>query len=138
VVVGGLLVFALFPLPADKPDGEQQAGDRSADETRRGPLRRHPIAVVIGVIFLSVATSTGTTLSISSPPMMPSSRREPKVSGYITAVPVTDSQHVVAGDVIAWIDDRNYRIALELVTCSIWQCDTVQKAINPFLLLDFQ
>ena len=36
----------------------------------------------------------------------------PKVSGYITAVPVTDNQHVVAGDVIARIDDRDYRIAL--------------------------
>jgi membrane fusion protein (multidrug efflux system) len=37
----------------------------------------------------------------------------PKVSGYITAVPVTDNQHVAAGDVIARIDDRDYRIALE-------------------------
>ena len=37
----------------------------------------------------------------------------PKVSGYLTAVPVTDNQHVAAGDVIARIDDRDYRIALE-------------------------
>jgi membrane fusion protein, multidrug efflux system len=37
----------------------------------------------------------------------------PKVSGYITAVPVTDNQHVAAGDVVALIDDRDYRIALE-------------------------
>jgi membrane fusion protein, multidrug efflux system len=37
----------------------------------------------------------------------------PKVSGYITAVPVTDNQHVAAGDVIARIDDRDYRIALD-------------------------
>src|SRR4029077_2034374 len=36
----------------------------------------------------------------------------PKVSGYITAVPVTDNQHVKAGDVIARIDDRDYRTAL--------------------------
>ena len=36
----------------------------------------------------------------------------PKVSGYITAVPVTDNQHVVAGQVIARIDDRDYRTAL--------------------------
>ena len=36
----------------------------------------------------------------------------PKVSGYITAVPVTDNQHVAAGDVIARIDDRDYRVAL--------------------------
>src|SRR5215469_15640882 len=36
----------------------------------------------------------------------------PKVSGYITAVPVTDNQHVATGDVIARIDDRDYRTAL--------------------------
>jgi membrane fusion protein (multidrug efflux system) len=36
----------------------------------------------------------------------------PKVSGYITAVPVTDNQHVTAGQVIARIDDRDYRNAL--------------------------
>jgi membrane fusion protein (multidrug efflux system) len=37
----------------------------------------------------------------------------PKVSGYITAVPVTDNQHVAAGDVIARIDDRDYRVGLD-------------------------
>jgi membrane fusion protein (multidrug efflux system) len=36
----------------------------------------------------------------------------PKVAGYITAVPVTDNQHVAVGDVIARIDDRDYRTAL--------------------------
>ena len=35
------------------------------------------------------------------------------MSGYITAVPVTDNEHVATGDVIARIDDRDYRIALE-------------------------
>src|SRR5580704_4667684 len=29
----------------------------------------------------------------------------PKIPGYITAVPVTDNQHVAAGEVIARIDD---------------------------------
>jgi membrane fusion protein (multidrug efflux system) len=37
----------------------------------------------------------------------------PKVSGYITAVSVTDNQHVNTGDVIARIDDRDFRVALE-------------------------
>src|ERR1700757_3090390 len=36
----------------------------------------------------------------------------PEVSGYITAVPVTDNEHVNAGDVIARIDDRTYLAAL--------------------------
>ena len=36
----------------------------------------------------------------------------PKVAGYITAVPVTDNQHVNKGDVIAQIDQRDYLAAL--------------------------
>jgi membrane fusion protein (multidrug efflux system) len=36
----------------------------------------------------------------------------PKVPGYIKAVPVTDNQSVVAGQVLARIDDRDYRTAL--------------------------
>src|SRR6202043_3172522 len=37
----------------------------------------------------------------------------PRVSGYITTVPVTDNQHVKTGDVIARIDDRDYRTTLD-------------------------
>ena len=37
----------------------------------------------------------------------------PKVGGYITEVPVTDNQHVNAGDLLAKIDDRDYRIAVD-------------------------
>ena len=36
----------------------------------------------------------------------------PKVPGYLIAVPVTDNQRVAAGQVIARIDDRDYRTAL--------------------------
>jgi membrane fusion protein, multidrug efflux system len=35
----------------------------------------------------------------------------PKVAGFITAVPVTDNQHVATGEVLARIDDRDYRVA---------------------------
>ncbi len=36
-----------------------------------------------------------------------------KVGGYVTVVPVTDNQHVNQGDVLARIDDRDYRIAVD-------------------------
>jgi membrane fusion protein (multidrug efflux system) len=36
----------------------------------------------------------------------------PRVSGYINAVPVADNQPVKAGQVLAVIDDRDYRIAV--------------------------
>jgi membrane fusion protein (multidrug efflux system) len=37
----------------------------------------------------------------------------PKVGGYVAVVPVTDNQHVNAGDLLARIDDRDYRIAID-------------------------
>jgi membrane fusion protein, multidrug efflux system len=37
----------------------------------------------------------------------------PHVAGYITAVPVTDNEHVVTGQVIARIDPRDYQTTLE-------------------------
>src|SRR5208282_936832 len=43
----------------------------------------------------------------------------PKISGYVTAVPVTDNQHVDAGAVIARIDDRDYRVALDQANAQI-------------------
>jgi membrane fusion protein, multidrug efflux system len=90
-------------------------------EPRRGFVRRHPIAVALGVPLLLLA-GTGGYLSWDY-----SSRFEttddafiaarqfaiaPKVAGYLTAVPVTDNQHVAAGQAIARIDKRDYRNAL--------------------------
>jgi membrane fusion protein, multidrug efflux system len=37
----------------------------------------------------------------------------PKVGGYVTDIPVTDNQHVNAGDQLARIDARDYRIAVD-------------------------
>ena len=50
----------------------------------------------------------------------------PKVSGYLTEVPVTDNQHVEAGQVIARIDDRDYRTALAQTEA---QVDAAQASI---------
>jgi membrane fusion protein (multidrug efflux system) len=37
----------------------------------------------------------------------------PKVGGYVTEVPVTDNQHVAAGQLLARIDERDYTIAVQ-------------------------
>jgi membrane fusion protein (multidrug efflux system) len=42
-----------------------------------------------------------------------------KVSGYVTDVPVTDNQHVKAGDLLAKIDERDYRIAVEQASAQV-------------------
>jgi len=88
---------------------------------KAGFLRRRPIVSAIGAVLLA-ATLGGGYLYLDSTEHFEStddafiaarqSTLAPKVSGYITAVPVTDNQHVVAGDVIARLDDRDYRVAL--------------------------
>jgi len=43
----------------------------------------------------------------------------PKVSGYIRTVNVGDNQQVKAGDTLATIDDRDYRVALETAEANL-------------------
>jgi membrane fusion protein (multidrug efflux system) len=91
-------------------------------QRRKGLLRRRPIISTIGAVLLAAAVSGGYVYLDyaghfqSTDDAFIAARQSslaPKVSGYITAVPVTDNEHVAAGDVIARIDDRDYRIALE-------------------------
>ena len=104
------------------PERESQHPDERSDEPRRGLLRRHPFAFVIGLILFVLLAAGGYLYwdyarhFESTDDAFVASRQfpiAPKVSGYITAVPVTDNQHVAAGDVIARIDERDYRIALD-------------------------
>ena len=98
---------------------EPQRG--AADARRAGFVRRHPLLVLVGtlaLIFLAIAgfiywdyASHFETTDDAFVDARQSSI-SPKVSGYITAVEVTDNQHVDRGDVIARIDQRDYRIAL--------------------------
>jgi membrane fusion protein (multidrug efflux system) len=107
--------------PAVEPEPGRQTGDEGGDKSRAARLRRHPIAAAIGVILL-VAIVAGGYLYWddarhfeSTDDAFIGSRQfavAPKVAGYLTAVLVTDNQHVSANDVIARIDDRDYRIAL--------------------------
>lgn len=43
----------------------------------------------------------------------------PKISGYIRTVNVSDNQQVKAGEVLATIDDRDYRVALETAQANL-------------------
>jgi membrane fusion protein (multidrug efflux system) len=54
----------------------------------------------------------------------------PKVSGYVTQVAVTDNQHVPKGGVIARIDDRDYRVALEQANAQVAAAQAAIKNID--------
>jgi membrane fusion protein (multidrug efflux system) len=101
--------------------GKQRVRDESEDKPSRGLFRRHAITIVIAMVVLAIAATAGylywdyTGHFESTDDAFIAARQftvAPKVSGYITAVPVTDNQHVEAADVIARIDDRDYRVAL--------------------------
>jgi membrane fusion protein (multidrug efflux system) len=103
-------------------DDQHPGHDESGNPPRGGLLRRHRFALMLG-LALFVPAATGGYLYWDNAEHFQSTDDsfiaarqfaiQPKVSGYITAVPVTDNQHVAPGDVIARIDDRDYRIALE-------------------------
>jgi membrane fusion protein, multidrug efflux system len=94
---------------------------QSKADQRRGLLRRHPFAVPFAGIVLALLVAGGYLYwddarhYVTTDDAFIAARQyaiAPKVSGYVVAVPVTDNQHVSAGDVIARIDDRDYRAAL--------------------------
>jgi membrane fusion protein, multidrug efflux system len=102
------------------PSAEPQARPtEGAPRARRS--RRRRMALVLGPILLAAIVGAGYLYWDNSRHFETTddafiAARQfaiaPKVSGYLTAVPVTDNQHVAAGDVIARIDDRDYRTAL--------------------------
>jgi membrane fusion protein (multidrug efflux system) len=108
------------------PDREDQDVEHAKDERHEKPpramRRRHPFAFVGGgLILLFVALPAGylywdyASHFESTDDAFIAARQfpiAPKVPGYLTVVPVTDNEHVVAGQVIARIDDRDYRNAL--------------------------
>jgi membrane fusion protein (multidrug efflux system) len=106
------------------PQEPQPEQDRQAvEESRLTRLRReHPFLFLFGLILLALAATSGYLYwnyaqhFESTDDAFIAARQfaiAPKVTGYIVAVPVTDNQHVNAGDVIARVDDRDYRIALD-------------------------
>jgi Biotin-lipoyl like len=116
---GAALVIDSPPLHDDQLPPAEEGNDGSKS---RGFLRQHPFASVIG-LALSIAVAGRGYLYWEysehfqyTDDAFIASRQiaiAPKVSGYITQVPVTDNQHVAQGDVIARIDDRDFRVALE-------------------------
>jgi membrane fusion protein (multidrug efflux system) len=122
---------ARAPAPQGRPPGVQRAREREdqdleedrehRDEPGKGLLRRHPFAFLIGFVVFAAMVPAGylywdyTSHFETTDDAYIGARQfaiAPEVSGYITAVPVTDNEHVAAGGVIARIDDRTYRAAL--------------------------
>src|SRR5579862_2826505 len=105
------------PLHDDRPQPDEEQGDNP-----RGFLRRHRFAVLTALVVGIPIAAAGYLYwdnaqhFESTDDSYIAARAfsvQPKVSGFITAVPVTDNQHVAAGAVIAQLDQRDYRAALD-------------------------
>ncbi|WGS21672.1 MULTISPECIES: biotin/lipoyl-binding protein [unclassified Bradyrhizobium] len=117
---------ARAPAPNEGPAGKAPqpgtAQPQASDKARRDSvLRRRPVVSAIGAVLLAAAIGGGYLYMDysrhfeSTDDAFIAARQSaiaPKLSGYITAVPVTDNEHVAAGQVIARLDDRDYRVAL--------------------------
>ncbi|MGJ4939276.1 HlyD family secretion protein [Bradyrhizobium sp. HKCCYLS1011] len=114
------------PKPAEQdrktePGGEGQA-DTGGKQSLSERLRAHPVLTAAGICVLLIAAIAGLSYWLnarhyeSTDDAFVAARSysvAPKVGGYVTDIPVTDNQHVKAGDVLARIDERDYRIAVD-------------------------
>ncbi len=113
-------------LPAEAEHELPQAPGSGAP--RKSLLRRRPITSAAAAILFAAAMGSGYIYwdyaqhFETTDDAFIASRQiaiAPKVSGYVTQVPVTDNEHVAQGGVIARIDDRDYRTALDQANAQV-------------------
>ena len=103
-------------------------------------LRRHPFAFLLGglaVVALGVGVFFYWLLYMhpyeSTDDAFVDARSisiQPKVGGYLVDVPVTDNQHVEAGQVLFQIYQRDYQIALEQAKAQVEADEAAIKNID--------
>jgi membrane fusion protein (multidrug efflux system) len=129
-------IAAELPAPEGGVSTPAQAAIASEDGVPKNLVRRHPIRVLLGAILLAAIAGGGYLYwdhaghFETTDDAFIEARQfaiAPKIAGYITAISVTDNQHVGTGDIVAQIDDRDYRIALEQAKA---QVATAQAAIQ--------
>ena len=117
--------------PKNSPDTNGRT-DQSREQDRapslRDRLREHWLLATIGAIVLVAALVGGLLYWLevrhyeSTDDAFVAARSfsvASKVGGYVTDIPVTDNQHVNAGDLLAKIDERDYRIAGEQAAAQV-------------------
>jgi membrane fusion protein, multidrug efflux system len=122
----------------DKP---RQSGDKPRSLRER--LREHWLLVTVAACVVLVAAVGGLVYWLevrdyeSTDDAFVAARSfsiAPKVGGYVVDVPVTDNEHVKAGDVLARIDERDYKNALDQAQAQVAvakaNIDNVQAQID--------
>ena len=116
--------------PKTSPDQARDAKDQEPAKapSLRDRIREHWLLATIGAIVLLAALIGGLLYWLqvrhyeSTDDAFVAARSfsvASKVGGYVTDVPVTDNQHVNAGDLLAKIDERDYRIAIDQANAQV-------------------
>jgi membrane fusion protein (multidrug efflux system) len=110
------------PSPAAKERPESDAKEGSKKQSFRDRLQAHWLAASVAAVAFLMAVIGGALYWLdvrhyeSTDDAFVAARSfsvAAKVGGYVVTVPVTDNQHVRPGDLLARIDDRDYKIAVE-------------------------
>lgn len=111
---------------ADRTSSPQQEADRKPSMGER--LRQHWVLATAGACVLLLAIIGGVSYWLdvrhyeSTDDAFVAARSfavASKVGGYVVEVPVTDNQHVKAGDLLARIDERDYEIAVDQASAQV-------------------
>jgi membrane fusion protein (multidrug efflux system) len=131
----------------ESPDNKKDEGNQDEEkpkpplrERMRGFVHRHPIGVVLGLVLLvllliglffllryfhSYASTDDAFVDGHLNPVTP------RIAGTVTAVFVENNQFVKAGEVLATLDPRDYRVALEQARAAYAQAESQVRAENP-------
>src|ERR1700712_605089 len=127
-------------LRTDRPDPpEADQGHEQGPTGIRGAFQTHPVAMIVclGLIVVGIIAGVAWYLNgrhyestddafIDGRPVLVS----PQVTGNITSVNVTDNQIVGNGDLLATIDPRNYRAAVDQAEGLIRQNEATLKNLD--------
>lgn len=114
--------------PSPAPDSPDQAKTQEKTPSLRDRLRQHWLLASAGAVVLIAALVGGLLYWLearhfeSTDDAFVAARSfsvASKVGGYVTDIPVTDNQHVKAGDLLAKIDERDYRIAVDQANAQV-------------------
>ncbi|WP_371075982.1 MULTISPECIES: HlyD family secretion protein [unclassified Sinorhizobium] len=107
----------------NRPTQKEDDAPEQSEENRPSYIRRHPVAVSLMLLVVAALAVAGYFIWLiyfhpyeTTDDAFIDARSfsvAAKVSGYVSEVPVTDNQHVKAGDVILKIDPRDFQIALD-------------------------
>lgn len=117
------------PSPDDVTEASPQAPDKGASSAavRRGRrllIGAAAAAVVAGSLYFGWQYWAVGRFQVSTDDayvQADNTTIAPKVSGYISQVPVADNESVKTGDVLARIDDRDYQVAVDQAQANVGQ-----------------